>query len=74
MTSQGDYERYLARLGEIRGARKQLLREDFERLSEERARLKARMDPADIQLDEWKRYEELCFLLAVPEDDEEPES
>ena len=74
MTAGDEYARYLSRLGEIRGERKRLAREEFERLAEEHARLKARMDPADIQLDEWKRFEELCFLLAVDEDDEESET
>ncbi len=73
MTLEDDnYEEYLARWEEVRGQRKQLTAERYENLAFEYARLLARMDPDDIQLDEWKRMEELRFLLILPaEDDEE---
>ena len=66
-----DYAEYLTRHSETRGTRKKLGREDYNRLSKERRRLIARMDPDDIQLDEWKRREELDFLLILSAEDEE---
>ncbi len=63
------YEDYLARYEAASRladrARKRLAPEDHERLSREYERLLARMDPDDIQLDEWKRAEELRFLLLI---------
>lgn len=71
MTNEADpYQEYLARWGGVRGQRKKLDPERFEELAFEYERLTARMDPADIQLDEWKRAEELRFLLVLPADDE----
>lgn len=75
MTSDADpYEDYLERWQEVRGQRKKLDRDRFEELEHEYERLVARMDPADIQLDEWKRAEELRFLLVLPADDDEGEA
>ena len=51
--------------------RKQLDEAAFERLNSEHQRLLARLDPDDIQLDEWKRLEELRFLLLIEEETEE---
>lgn len=71
MSHSGVYELYLARHGGIRSARKRLDREEFDRLNEEYEHLLRRMDPADIQLDEWKRLDELQFLLVLdPADDD----
>jgi len=72
--SEGDFEVYLERYAELErrgGRRKQLDRERFDELQAEHSRLVARMDPDDIQLDEWKRVEELRFLLILEEDEEE---
>lgn len=52
------------------GGRKLLSGEEFARLAHEYERLIARMDPDDIQLDEWKRAEELRFLLLIEEEEE----
>lgn len=73
MTIEGDsYKDYLARWEEVHGRRKKLTPEVYEDLAFEYERLLARMDPDDIQLDEWKRVEELRFLLILPpEEDEE---
>jgi hypothetical protein len=70
MNDPGDFEAYLDRHGRVRG-RKRLMPEEFERLKHEYARLKARLDPRDIQLDEWKRMDELRFLLVLPDEDDE---
>lgn len=76
MTIEGDsYEDYLARWAEVQGRRKKLTPEVYEDLAFEYRRLLARMDPDDIQLDEWKRVEELRFLLILPpEEDEDDEA
>lgn len=75
-TSGDAYEDYLRRFEELRlhhaGARKRLDRERHRELLEEHGRLLARIDPDDVQLDEWKRLEELRFLLVLPDDDPEP--
>lgn len=68
------YAAYLARHEDLishgGGARKLLSEEEFARLNHEYERLLARMDPDDIQLDEWKRAEELRFLLIIQEEEE----
>ncbi|GEM_PF-4580536 len=69
--SPDDYTAYLARHAEVGGRRKRLDGPGFERLRREYERLLATMDPADIQLDEWKRIEELRFLLILEDADEE---
>jgi hypothetical protein len=72
MTIEGDnYEEYLARWKEVRGQRKQLSADRYADLAFEYGRLLARMDPDDIQLDEWKRVEELRFLLILPAEEDE---
>lgn len=72
MTIEGDsYEDYLDRWEEVRGRRKKLTPEAYEDLAFEYQRLLARMDPDDIQLDEWKRAEELRFLLILPPEEED---
>lgn len=54
------------------GGRRRLDAERFAELREEYERLVRRIDPDDIQLDEWKRYEELRFLLLVDDEDVDP--
>ncbi len=71
MMSGSGYAEYLARYEQLAGGRKKLDPDQFERLSKEHDRLIRRMDPADIQLDEWKRLEELRFLLILTGDEEE---
>lgn len=65
---EDSYEDYLERLADVHG-RKRLDPETFDALSEEYGRLVSRIDPDDIQLDEWKRFEELRFLLIVEEEE-----
>ena len=71
MSGTEDYQAYLERFESTPGKRKKLDPPDFERLTEENERLKRMMDPDDILLDEWKRIEELRFLLILSEDEEE---
>jgi Na+-transporting NADH:ubiquinone oxidoreductase subunit NqrF len=71
MNLSDQYEEYLSRWEGARGERKKLTQDDYEQLTFEFERLTARMDPDDIQLDEWKRLEELRFLLLLPSEDEE---
>jgi Na+-transporting NADH:ubiquinone oxidoreductase subunit NqrF len=71
MNLSDQYEEYLSRWSGTRGERKKLTQDDYEQLTFEYERLTARMDPEDIQLDEWKRLEELRFLLLLPSEDEE---
>ncbi len=75
MDGEGDYADYLRRREELtpatRNARRLLEPEKFVELWGEYKRLLARWDPADIQLDEWKRMEELRFVLALPDDEVE---
>jgi hypothetical protein len=65
------HEDYLKRHAELGARRKRLAPDEYARLYDEYERLVRRMDPADIQLDEWKRYEELRFLLIVEDEDED---
>lgn len=74
MDEADKYEDYLQRWTASRGQRKKLSLEDHNRLSYEYVRLVARMDPDDIQLDEWKRAEELRFLLVLPSEGEDEEA
>lgn len=72
MTIEGDsYDEYLARWESVHGRRKKLTPEAYGDLAFEYERLLARMDPEDIQLDEWKRVEELRFLLILPSEEDE---
>lgn len=70
MASPGDYQDYLARYEPFAGKRKRLDTEEFARLHDEYTRLLRRTDPDDIQLDEWKRLDELRFLLVTSDEDE----
>lgn len=74
---EGEFEAYLERCADLErrggGKRKRLERGRFEELRDEHERLVRRMDPDDIQLDEWKRVEELRFLLILEEDETEEE-
>ena len=72
MCSSDRYEDYLDRHGHIRSERKKLDRQEFERLSGEYERLLRRIDPDDIHLDEWKRTEELRFLLIESAEEDDP--
>lgn len=73
MAGSAQYEEYLQRFEQVRSQRKKLDPEAFAELLHEYDRLLARMDPDDIQLDEWKRVEELRFLLILPDEDEDLE-
>lgn len=65
------YQEYLERLEEAVGARRRLEAAEFDELLHEFERLELRIDPDDIQLDEWKRVEELRFLLLLGSEDED---
>lgn len=71
MNEPDSYPSYLGRWAGHGGRRKQLSPGEHAELSHEYERLLARMDPEDIQLDEWKRVEELRFLLVRPGDEDE---
>lgn len=65
------YEEYLERLAEAAGSRRRLEIAEFGELLHEFERLELRIDPDDIQLDEWKRVEELRFLLVLGSEDDD---
>lgn len=71
MASTEDYQNYLARHAPFGNTRKLLDAGEFGRLHDEYQRLLRRLDPDDIQLDEWKRLDELRFLLILSEEGEE---
>ena len=73
MATHEDYLEYLARHKQAGIGRKKLDEPRFVELAEELDRLVRRIDPDDIQLDEWKRGDELRFLLIV-EDEEDNEN
>ncbi|MBI1784147.1 hypothetical protein HYR69_03305 [Candidatus Sumerlaeota bacterium] len=72
--STGDYQGYLDRFEDTARrtgkARKRLDEEHFLELYAEYERLLQRVDPGDIQLDEWKRLEELRFVLILKDEEE----
>ena len=71
MDRTAEYQDYRARYEEIEGRRKKLDEDEFHGLNDEYKRLCRAVDPADIQLDEWKRLEELRFLLIESGDDDD---
>ncbi len=73
MDERDSFEHYLARWTDSGGRRKKLTPEEHAELDHEYERLLARMDPSDIQLDEWKRVEELRFLLIRTGDESDEE-
>lgn len=72
MSGADDYQSYLERHREVGGRRKRLDEAEFDRLGAEFDRLELGMDPDDVLLDEWKRIEELRFLLILSDDEDEP--
>ena len=71
MPTSDPYQDYLDRLSEVGAGHKRLTEDEFGALDSEYERLILRMDPDDIQLDEWKRAEELRFLLILADDEED---
>lgn len=71
MAAHEDYLEYLERHKAGGAGRKEMDQVRFAELSEEYERLMRRIDPHDIQLDEWKRGDELRFLLILHEDEDD---
>ena len=69
-TAGEDYQNYLRRAAAAGAGRTRLAPDHCARLMDEYTRLLRSTDPADVQLDEWKRFEELRFLLVIDDDED----
>ena len=70
MSLHDEFRAYQARFELTPAGHKELDQGQFEQLHDEHQRLRRRWDPDDIQLDEWKRMDELLYLLLLNEEDE----